>query len=55
MNVQALREKGIIEIYDEKGKFINGNFRNYNDVETYCEIKQFKIVDLFEVHLTEKI
>ena len=55
MKVQALREKGIIEIYDERGKFISGNFRNYNDLETYCEIKQFKIVELFEVHLTEKL
>lgn len=55
MNVQALIEKEVIELYDEKGKFINGNFRNREDLKFYCELKQYKIIDLFEIHLTEKI
>lgn len=55
MNVKAYLENERYDLYDENGNLVMSNFKSLVHVNNWCVRNDYKLIEVFEVILTEKV
>ena len=55
MNVKALKENGVYELYDQNGMLIKGGFKDETEVKLFCKQSGYILTDIFKIVLTNTL
>jgi hypothetical protein len=55
MKAKAYLENNKYDLYDENGNLVMAGFKSMTQLENWCIRNNYKVTELFEVILTQKI